>query len=237
MKIKDTLTHTAVIFLIIIAICLMIAFLLKAGDVRRQYEYYKSRIEKTPSDIQADVNYRLKQAIDHELRIRMKSPEVKHEKWIYPFDDSDTSDYVTRTIQTMDTTFQVRVYKWDGNAINKIHQFIFKGFKPVDLKDLDICIRTAMKVSCIDVNQTYFEYIDLKKNRIISHSNLKPGNCYESKIIPLDILKSTGIKTYVTVYPQPALWQYMKYEIAITALLIVSFLFTVLLIVSLIKKL
>jgi len=111
----------------------------------------------------------------------------------------DTARYITKTIRSQDTSFKVTQDRFDPYSDLKLVQFLLKDDLPVNLKKLDSLFRTELNLRGFSRLDTYIEYTDLKKKQIIvsSYKKAQSLNSYiSSKMIPIDIFKTLGIKAY-----------------------------------------
>ncbi len=139
----------------------------------------------------------LTQAADEELRMRMISLGGKFETWFKP--NSDTSTYVTKTIEVDDgSVFHVRIRKDDVAAMSKIRQFYFQVIQELNTSDIDSLFKRCMSENSLSLKASYVEYLDLKKNTLIA-SNAPEGKLsgyLASSVDTLDIVKTIGVRAH-----------------------------------------
>ncbi|PRD46117.1 sensor histidine kinase [Sphingobacterium haloxyli] len=146
------------------------------------------------------------------------------------FLESDTSRYITKTIQLIDTSFQVQFDRYDPYGDVKLSQFILKDHLPVNVFMLDSIFNQEFSLSGITAASTYIEYIDVKNNKVLQRSNdkNKPGEYTASELIIIDIFDTLGIKGYIQISTS-AIVKTMTFQLILTALLIIicSFFLTI----------
>ncbi len=167
---------------------------------------------------------------------RLYKSGVPYEEWS-TMSGMGKNEYVIKTVETPDTTFQVRIRDDEAWAHEAIKQFIFKGFKPIELKMFDSLFIRNLQSYGIKVGQVFTEYVDIKKNAVIYDSGGSPNkdNWYKAGVIELDILNSVGVKCYVEVIMpefKDTLSSYMQY---FYLLFFFFLLFVVLFIFSIVK--
>lgn len=145
----------------------------------------------------------------------------------------DTARYVTKTIRTEDTTFQVTFDRFDPHSDYKLMQFLFnRDGIPVNVKALDSIFRLELAARRFPVSATYIDYIDLKVDRLISSSYAAmPGkqSLLASDLVVIDILKTLGIRAYVENSTYSIL-KMMAFQLLLSAVLIticITFLFMI----------
>ncbi len=150
-------------------------------------------------------------AAEEELRIRIFSLGGKFKTWLVP--SSDTSTYVTKTIQFEDTVFYVRVSRKDPTAVSKIRQFyFFRADYPLDTGNVDSLFKCNMVGESLPLKASYVEFLDVKKDSVMASS---PHESNVSKYIAtstdtLDIFKTIGIKAHVKVPARAVLHPVMQ---------------------------
>ncbi|PRD56770.1 sensor histidine kinase [Sphingobacterium gobiense] len=146
------------------------------------------------------------------------------------FRGSDTSRYITKTIQLIDTSFQVQFDRYDPYSDVKVSQFILKDHLPVNVIMLDSIFNQEFSLSGITAASTYIEYIDVKNNKVLQRSNdkNKPGEYTASELIIIDIFDTLGVKGYIQISTS-AIVKTMTFQLILTALLIIicSFFLTI----------
>ncbi len=147
------------------------------------------------------MNYALEVAVDNELRSRIvaNDPESFYSFFCWP---PDTISYVSRTIETRDTSFLFHYNIFDHRKVLRLHQYIYHNIKPVNLGSLDYYFTKCMKANGLTVESCYFELIDLKLNDVIAYSgrpDKKTSNCIESEALTLDLFKTIAVKVYAEI--------------------------------------
>lgn len=135
----------------------------------------------------------------------------------------DTSEIIERKIQKEDTTIYVKVKKNDPNVNFQILQYLLINDNPIKINQLNGYLLTELKNKGFDVYDSYIEYYDLNGDSLIDHN--KPDKWLQFSIvstdtIPLDILKSVGVKAFVSTSPKPILAK-MSFQILLSLLLII----------------
>ncbi len=153
------------------------------------------------------VNYRqitdkcLMQAADTELNIRRTSRNANYMSWFNPYAKGDTSAFINKTIELEDTIIHVRIRKDDPTALTKLRQFYIQFSIQLNTVDVDNIFKRCMAENYLPVKASYVEYLDLKKNTLIT-SNAPEGNLsgyMASDIDTLDIMKSIGVRAHTKV--------------------------------------
>ena len=111
---------------------------------------------------------------------------------------SDTSRHIIKTIRSADTSFQVTFDRYDPHSDTKIGQFMLKDILAVNVKKLDSIFREELALKGFLIDNTYIEYIDLTKNRILKSSRhaQNKGHFISSDTLPIDIFNSLAITAY-----------------------------------------
>ncbi len=183
--------------------------------------WLKGRYHSAVSDYRQTMNQSLARACDVELRIRTLSLGKEFVTWYTPL--TDTSEFVTKKIQTPDTVFTVRIRKDDPTAMSKIWQYAFKDFLPPNVTCIDSLFKRSMFEKSIPVEESYAEYLDLKKNITLDGNGpeVKPSGYLVSDIDTLDILKTVGVRVWAKA-PASAMIQSVMPQLIISTALIVA---------------
>lgn len=144
----------------------------------------------------------------------------------------DTARYITKTIQSQDTSFKVIQDRFDPYTDLKLIQFLLKDDLPVNLVKLDSLFRTELNLRGFPSSETYVEYTDLKNKQIIgsSYKKVQSANSFiSSKTITIDIFKTLGIKAYAhsSIF---SILQRMFFQLVLSSILVticISFLFAI----------
>lgn len=113
----------------------------------------------------------------------------------------DTSRYFTKKVISEDSTYYFTIDKQDPNTIPKVIQFLLKNELPLDLDKLNVIF--AGKISQFyEVQNTYFDYIDLKNGLLLNTNkttNVTSTQFLKTDTIPLDVLNTIGVIGYVKI--------------------------------------
>ncbi len=135
---------------------------------------------------------------------------------------TDTSRYVTKTIQSADTSFQVTYDRYDPNSQTKLIQFLLKDNQPVKVNSLDSIFRQELIDYRFPLAETAIEYLDLKSNKVLDRSDNKSASktgWLSTDVIPLDIFNTIGIRAYAQV-PALSVLQQMAFQLVLSFILI-----------------
>lgn len=135
---------------------------------------------------------------------------------------TDTSQNITKTIRSADTSFQVTYDRHDPQYEKKLIQFLLKDDLPIDVKNLDNIFRQELTANSFPLTETLVEYIDLRTNEIIDYSNKDIANkqvLISTEIIPIDIFSTIGIKAYAEV-PGSSIIRKMAFQLILSILLL-----------------
>lgn len=135
---------------------------------------------------------------------------------------NDTSRFITKKITTEDSIYFFLIDKYDPNTMHKISQFILKNHFPVDLNKLNTIFQTKITEK-YDIENTFFDYIDLKNNSILSTNKpiyLANSHFLMTDTIPLDINNSIGVVGYVNIRNN-AILKIMRNQLFFSILLII----------------
>lgn len=174
-----------------VAAILIAAVIWSVGSYRSAKTIFK---QKTDS--------RLHQAVDVDFSLRRDALGRGYVSGFEPY--KDTSEYITKTIKSEDTTIYVR-YKKKDNAImmRKIWQYIFIKNDPINPRQIDSLFQENMADILLPVHESsYVEYLDLKNDSVIGSSapdGKLPRYNVISDIDTLDILNTIGVRAYVKV--------------------------------------
>lgn len=167
---------------------------------------HEENVEKYRLDAASNVLPCMVHGIDTEFYRRLYESGVSYKEWL-SMEYYHCEEYEVKTIVTQDTTFQVRIRCGDILDHKRIKQFIFKGFKPIDLKEYNKLFVQDLSRKGFRVKNVFTEYVDIKKDKVIYDSGGSTSwpskGSFKSDIIPLDIIESIGVRTCVElVYPQ-----------------------------------
>ncbi len=146
----------------------------------------------------------LVRAANEELKMRIYSLDNFY-TWIRPYEKSDSSGYISSTIELDDgQAFHVRIRKNDPTSITKVRQLYFHWANwRLNPAKVDSIFKNNMAAYYLPVKASYVEFLDLKKDSLISSSiserNL-PGYL-ASHTDTLDIMKSLGLRVYTKASP------------------------------------
>lgn len=135
--------------------------------------------------------------------------------------DQDSSDIIERTLRTEDTTIVLKVNKNDPDVEKKLLQYAFIKISPINIDHLNNFLKLILIKQGYSIRNTYIEYFDLKSGNIIKNNKpngLLPISMLSTSIVPLDILKSIGVKAYIATSPRPILKK-MWFQIALSGIL------------------
>ncbi|GGC22374.1 hypothetical protein GCM10011386_12890 [Parapedobacter defluvii] len=143
----------------------------------------------------------------------------------------DTARYVTKTVQSRDTSFEVTFDRFDPYADTKLSQFMLKHLQPVDIDMLSQFFKEELATRGFLNVDTYVEYIDVKNNLVIEQSDPNPAyDDYEaSELKVIDIFDTIGIRAYVHISAF-AIVKKMTFQLILSVILIaicIFLLFTV----------
>ena len=134
---------------------------------------------------------------------------------------NDTSRYVVKQVTTKDSIYSFTIDKKDPNTMYKISQFIIKDDFPIDLDKLTAIFESNISLD-YDIENIYFDYFDLEKNRLINTNqptNAKSSGYIKTDTIPLDINNSIGVVGYVKI-STTAILNKMMYQLLLSVLMI-----------------
>lgn len=139
--------------------------------------------------------------------------------------DSDTSRYVTKTVQLIDTSFTVTHDRHDPYSRIKLSQFILKDHLPVNVSMLDSIFKQELSHRGVTEALTFIEYIDLENNKVLHRSDNEQEEPKErdytaSELIIIDIFDTFGVKGYIQISPT-AIVTKMAFQLVLTALLVI----------------
>lgn len=146
--------------------------------------------------------------------------------------EQDTARYVTKTIRTEDTTFQVTSDRFDPHFDFKLMQFLLKDELPVNVIALDSIFRLELTSRKFPVAATYIEYIDLEADRVIGSSYADmpvKHSLLASDLVVIDIFKTLGVRAYVenTAYSILRMMTVQLFLSAVMIIICITFLFLI----------
>lgn len=198
----------------ILTIVTIILIIINQGIwIYNMYDVSKQELEQS-------IDVALDNAIHAEIVNRMAANDIPMYYSVAPT-PNDTNRYMESVIRTKDTTFLVKIDKSDPTMINKALQFMVKDISPVNVNHIDSIFKQSLQDK-YDIQETYIEYIDLQKNTVIDQSKSKSigMSLYASKIIPIDIIDTIGIKGYVSS-PLLLILGRMLYQLILSVILII----------------
>jgi len=133
---------------------------------------------------------------------------------------NDTSRYFSKEVKTEDSTYIFTIDKNDPYINQKIIQFVLKDELPINLGKLNRIFREKLSERYA-IKNTYFNYLNLKENKIIKSNKLAnaSSNYLQTDTIKLDIISSIGVVGYIEV-PDIVILNKMVYQLALSVLLI-----------------
>jgi len=133
---------------------------------------------------------------------------------------TDTSRFITKTVRTKDSTFQVTLDRYDPHSTTKLVQFLKKDNLPVNVHKLDSLFRIELTNRRYPNLDTYVEYLGLTAMQILDRSSTPDSSPYlSSELFTLDIANSIGVKGYVK-NPIYSILRTMIFQLILSAILI-----------------
>ena len=182
------------------------------------------------SQVEASVNKSIETAIWKELTSRFEQ-RGGYVAYTPLTSAEDTARYITKTLRSQDTSFQVTLDRYDPNAEKRLVQFLLKDDLPVNANTLDQIFRKELQFNRLPPMETVIEYIDLKTNVVLDQSGEKnkAEEMIATDLIPVDIFNTIGIKAYIHP-PNFLILRKMTFQLILSAVLIlvcISLLFAV----------
>ncbi len=146
---------------------------------------------------------------------------------------TDTSRYITKTVRTIDTSFQVTYDRHDQNSQTKLIQFMLKDDLPVKVNALDSLFRKELTDRQFPLAETAIEYRDLISDNVLDRSDEQGINktaWLSTGIIPLDIFNTIGIRAYAEV-PTLSILKKMAFQLVLSVILITICMFFLLVVI------
>ncbi len=206
-----------------VVIIAIVAFVLIHKYIEREHKKHVQLYEENGI---AKIYPCLYSAIRDEFYDRAYHSGVQYEEWKQMMGVGCEGGYETKTIEVPDTSIQVRIRCGSLDDHIAIKQFIFKGFMPLNLHNLDSIFRREMEKNGIRLSNVYIEYIDVKKKDTVTIGEKPIKRFYATEFEPIDILKSIGVKV-TAAFEMPTFGEVVKpYQ---WHLIILSFLFVLVL--------
>lgn len=121
---------------------------------------------------------------------------------------SDTSRYITRTLQSQDTSLQVKLDRYDPYSMDKLLQFMLKDDLPVNVSQLDSLFRLELSGHQFPLAKTRVDYIDLNTQEVLQSSNQNvalSAQWISTDVNPIDIFDTIGIRAHAKITSLPIL--------------------------------
>lgn len=137
---------------------------------------------------------------------------------------NDTSRFFTKKVISEDSTYFFTIDKQDPNSRSKIIQFLLKDELPINIDKLNE-IFTGKISQFYEIENTYFNYIDLKKDLLLKTNKptyIETTPYLKTDTISLDILNSIGIIGYVKVRQNTILNNMMQQLILSVILILIA---------------
>lgn len=174
---------------------------------------------------QKEMTYELasctEKAIHMELTSRLNKMGAPMTVSFVPYDVTKNGQKIKQTIQTEDTSLVVEYDIYDPGVDNKILQYFFIKEYPINIDLLNNLLQTCLKEKNCEINDSYVEYYDLKSSQLLKNNKTKkwlPVSVISTDTIPLDILKSVGVKIFVATSPRSILVK-MGYQMVLSLIL------------------
>lgn len=146
--------------------------------------------------------------------------------------DTDTSRYITKTLQSQDTSFQITFDRYDPYSQNKFIQFLLKDDLPVNVQQLDSLFRLELMGHHFPLAETGIDYIDLNTQKVLKSYNQNldlSSQWISTDVMPIDIFETVGIQAHAKITSLSVL-ERMAFQLFLSFFLIcvcVFFLFTI----------
>lgn len=173
------------------------------------------------SELLTSINKSIETAIKKELSDRNEQLGG----WIgfAPLTDSrDTTRFITKTVRSIDTSFQVTLDRFDPNSTDKLIQFLIKDDLPVNVYKLDSLFRIELINERYPNLNTRIDYIDLKSDYVLSSRvDYSLSESYlSSELFYIDIFNNYGVKAYVQ-NPTFSILRLMIFQLILSIILII----------------
>lgn len=156
-------------------------------------------------DMYRAYSYQLSQAVESAIEVAvLKEVTGRHEQvggfiaYAPLAGNADTTRFISKTVQTKDTAFEVTLDRHDPHAQMRLLQFLLMDDLPVDLHKLDSLFGAELSLRGFPIIDTYVEYINLASGDVkqsgTSASN-KDG-FIASVPKPIDIFDTFAIRAY-----------------------------------------
>lgn len=182
--------------LIVLCVILLIYGGIKAqNNSQKKYSFDTLWCKKT-------IDFALEVAADDELRMRITATDPQSFYQFIPDVQElfDTVMYITRTVVSLDTVYKVHYHKFDLHSVLEFFQYIYKYRKPINPSSFEYFFTKCLQANGILTKKCHIQLIDLKNNTVTGQNNdIKPTNCIESDVYPLDLEKTIAVKAYVEI--------------------------------------
>ena len=185
-----------------------------------QAQFYATMNQSIETAILKEISYRDEQIGGTIVYVPLTGP-------------GDTSRYVTKTIQSADTSFQVTYDRHDPNSQTKLLQFMLKDDLPVNVNALDSLFCKELTDRQFPLAATVIEYRDLTSDNVLDRSDEQGVNktgWLSTDIIPLDIFNTIGIRAYAEV-PTLSILKKMAFQLVLSVILIAICMFFLLVVI------
>ena len=135
----------------------------------------------------------------------------------------DTSRFFTKKVISEDSTYYFTIDKQEPNKVPKMIQFLLKKELPVNLDKLNTIFKAKIEQSH-KVTNTYFDYIDLDADTLISTNKpagIKANYYVKTDTVVMDIVSSIGVVGYVFI-SDTAVLDRMMFQLLLSVLLIIT---------------
>lgn len=160
-------------------------------------------------------------AINMELTARMNKMGAPMTVHFAPSELTQHNKIVKQTIQTEDTSFVAEYDFNDPGIDNKILQFFFIKENPIDLNLMNQYLQVCLTDKGYEVDGLHIEYFNLRQNKLIKHIRPQqrlPIFSISTDTIPLDIIRTVGVRASVAASPKPIIRK-MGYQLLLSLVL------------------
>jgi len=204
-------------------IFLFLVALVIAGILLNQLFWVVNMYKAYQRDLVLTIDDGMERALKMEVTERINDLHAPVIMRFSPVDstEKETPTLMERKVQTEDTTIYIMVDKNDPNIEYQNLQFFLIKDNPVNLDNLNRYFRASLEDKGFSIRNSYMEYYDLTKHVLIKQN--KPTGWFSMSVIttdtiPLDILKSVGVRAFVAASPRPIL-EKMAYQLALSLVL------------------
>lgn len=134
----------------------------------------------------------------------------------------DTNRFITKTVRSIDTSFQVTLDRYDPYSLDKLNQFLIKDDLPLNVHQLDSLFRLELLGHQFPLTKTWIDYIDLNTQEVLLSSNQNLGLASQwisTDLIPIDIFDTIGIRAHAEIASLSIL-ERMAFQLFLSFLLI-----------------